>query len=154
MPEQAARSWITDDGLREASRDGERSPGSAERRASPTSRRPRPSLVKSDIDGEKVERAATARDRTSARGVPQERVASGAAPRGRSSSWEPNGDGMPGRRTVIIRGQVADRYSPRRAPRAGAVVAGYYRPRPERAAKWAVLLGLLLVIVALLSAHL
>jgi hypothetical protein len=56
---------------------------------------------------------------------------------------------------VVIRGQVADRYSPRGRPqRSGGVAAGYYRPRPERAAKWAVLLGFLLVIVALLSAHL
>jgi hypothetical protein len=56
---------------------------------------------------------------------------------------------------VVIRGHVADRYSSRRrAVRSGATAAGYYRPRPERAAKWAVLLGFLLVIVALASAHL
>ena len=58
------------------------------------------------------------------------------------------------RRTVVIRGQVADRYSPPRRPQRNGALAGYYRPRPERAAKWAVLLGFLLVVVALLSAHL
>jgi hypothetical protein len=58
------------------------------------------------------------------------------------------------RRTVVIRGQVADRYSPSRRPQRSGAIAGYYRPRPERAAKWAVLLGFLLVVVALLSAHL
>jgi hypothetical protein len=151
MPEQAARSWMTPDGLGEVGRDGERNPGGAERRAAATSRRPpRPVLVKFDID----EHGATGRERISARGVPQERVASRAAPRERSSSWASDGNGWPGRRTVVIRGQVADRYSPPRTARNRAVVASYYRPRPERAAKWAVLLGFLLVIVALLSAHL
>jgi hypothetical protein len=60
----------------------------------------------------------------------------------------------PTRRTVVIRGRVADRYSPPRRSERSSAVAGYYRPRPERAAKWAVLLGFLLVVVALLSANL
>ena len=58
------------------------------------------------------------------------------------------------RRTVVIRGQVADRYSPPQRSQRSSAFASYYRPRPERAAKWAVLLGFLLVVVALLSAHL
>ena len=61
------------------------------------------------------------------------------------------------RRTVVIRGQVADRYStPRSQSSARHPVSGSYgrRMRPERAALWAVLLGLALVIVALASANL
>ena len=76
-------------------------------------------------------------------------------PRGQANPRVAKGSGEPGRRTVVIRGQVADRYSPRRRSQPnGGAVAGYYRPRPDRAAKWAVLLGFLLVLVALLSAHL
>ncbi len=66
---------------------------------------------------------------------------------------------VPERRTVVIRGQVADRYSPRRRPassnsrgRSGAY--GPLRMQPERVALWAVLLGFALVVVALASAHL
>ena len=61
------------------------------------------------------------------------------------------------RRTVVIRGQVADRYSTPRTHAAGRhPISGPYgmRMRPERAALWAVLLGLALVIVALASANL
>jgi hypothetical protein len=55
------------------------------------------------------------------------------------------------RRTIVIRGQVADRYSaPRSRSSRRHSIAGSYgmRMRPERAALWAVLLGLALVIVA------
>jgi hypothetical protein len=125
--------------------------------------------VKTEIDEVRAERAAAGRERVARSGerraaprervapraATRERVAPRAAPRERPASREPNGTGLPGRRTVVIRGQVADRYSPRRRPeRSGSVATGYYRPRPERAAKWAVLLGFLLVIVALASAHL
>lgn len=61
------------------------------------------------------------------------------------------------RRTVVIRGQVADRYSTPRSHSSGRhPISGSYgmRMRPERAALWAVLLGLALVIVALASANL
>jgi hypothetical protein len=57
------------------------------------------------------------------------------------------------RRTVTIRGQVADRRSPRmieidrRRPRERAM------SRPDRVALWAVLLCLLLVVAAATSAH-
>ena len=116
---------------------------SAERRATEASRGPmRPVLVKSQgnvADGP--------------RGTERLRVVE--RPLNPSSPRAPKGSGEPGRRTVVIRGQVADRYSPRRRSQPnGGVVAGYYRPRPDRAAKWAVLLGFLLVLVALLSAHL
>ena len=69
----------------------------------------------------------------------------------------PMGAGVPGRRTVTIRGQGAERYPGRRAD-------GSRRPRPERrheragfrpdrAALWAFLLGVMLIMVAVASAH-
>jgi hypothetical protein len=124
MPERAARA-------------------SAERRATQASRGPtRPVLVKSE--GYIADRP---------RATDSLRV--GERPRIPPSPRAAKGSGEPGRRTVVIRGQVADRYTPRpRSQRDGGVLAGYYRPGPDRAAKWAVLLGFLLVLVALLSAHL
>lgn len=60
-----------------------------------------------------------------------------------------------GRRTVVIRGQVVDRYSPRRSstrrPRTSR--AERMSSRPDRIALWAVLLGILLVLVAATSSH-
>jgi hypothetical protein len=81
-----------------------------------------------------------------------ERAAYGAAP-----PKTPMGAGVPGRRTVTIRGQGAERYPQRR-------VDGSRRPRPERrheragfrpdrAALWAFLLGVMLIMVAVASAH-
>jgi hypothetical protein len=69
----------------------------------------------------------------------------------------PMGAGVPGRRTVTIRGQGAERYPERRG-------GGSRRPRPERrheragfrpdrAALWAFLLGVMLIMVAVASAH-
>jgi hypothetical protein len=62
---------------------------------------------------------------------------------------------VPGRRTVTIRGRGAERnlwpeHSRRRPPRRAYERAGF---RPDRVAMWAVLLGMLLVLVALASAH-
>jgi hypothetical protein len=57
--------------------------------------------------------------------------------------------GVAGRRTVTIRGQVA-RPAPRRPPRRRYERAG---ARPDKIAMWAVLLGLLLVLVAATSSH-
>jgi hypothetical protein len=60
-----------------------------------------------------------------------------------------------GRRTVVIRGQVVDRYSPSRSstrrPRTSR--AERMSSRPDRIALWAVLLGILLVLVAATSSH-
>jgi hypothetical protein len=67
------------------------------------------------------------------------------------------GAGVPGRRTVTIRGQAPERYRARRAD-------GSRRPRPERrherasfrpdrAALWAFLLGVMLILAAVTSAH-
>lgn len=70
------------------------------------------------------------------------------------ADWAPSG-GVPGRRTVTIRGQVADRYvSPRqnsrRRPERRYERSGF---RPDRTAMWAVLLGLMLILAAVTSAH-
>ena len=71
---------------------------------------------------------------------------------------EPGGssvNGVPGRRTVTIRGQGAERYVPtrsssRRRPERRYERAGF---RPDRAAMWAVLLGVMLILAAATSAH-
>jgi hypothetical protein len=65
------------------------------------------------------------------------------------------GAGVPGRRTVTIRGQGAERYSgrpdgSRRRPERRHERAGF---RPDRAALWAFLLGVMLILVAVTSAH-
>ena len=73
-----------------------------------------------------------------------------------SAGSEPTGLAAPPRRTVVIRGQVADRYSSPRRSSGSPRVSGSYGPlrmRPERAALWAVLLGFALVVAALASAH-
>jgi hypothetical protein len=63
--------------------------------------------------------------------------------------------GVPGRRTVTIRGQGAERYVPirsssRRRPERRYERAGF---RPDRAAMWAVMLGVMLILAAAASAH-
>jgi hypothetical protein len=64
--------------------------------------------------------------------------------------------GVPGRRTVTIRGYGAEHNlpwpdSPRRRPQRRAYERTGFRP--DRVAMWAVLLGILLVVVAVASAH-
>jgi hypothetical protein len=61
-----------------------------------------------------------------------------------------HGTGVPGRRTVTIRGQVASRPAPRRPRRDSYDRVG---ARPDRIAMWAVLLCVLLVLVAATSSH-
>lgn len=80
----------------------------------------------------------------------------------RSASEEPmttaprGTTGVPGRRTVTIRGHGSERYVPtrssssRRRPERRYERAGF---RPDRAAMWAVLLGLMLILAAAASAH-
>jgi hypothetical protein len=61
--------------------------------------------------------------------------------------------GVPGRRTVTITGRGAERYQPpvrRRPPRTAQERISV---RPDRTAMWAVLLGVLLILVAATSAH-
>jgi hypothetical protein len=72
----------------------------------------------------------------------------------RADPWSPSG-GVPGRRTVTIRGQVADRYvtpgpSSRRRPERRYERTSF---RPDRAALWAFLLGVMLILAAVTSAH-
>ena len=69
----------------------------------------------------------------------------------------PDGTGVPGRRTVTITGYGAQRnliYAGRE-PRRRPAERPYERDgfRPDRVAMWAVLLGVLLVLVAAMSAH-
>jgi hypothetical protein len=65
-------------------------------------------------------------------------------------------EGVPGRRTVTIRGQGDERYVPtrssssRRRPERRHERPGF---RPDRTAMWAVLLGLMLILAAAASAH-
>jgi hypothetical protein len=69
---------------------------------------------------------------------------------------QPRVGGVPGRRTVTIRGHGAERNLPwpdparSRPPRRAYERAGF---KPDRVAMWAVLLGILLVVVAIASAH-
>jgi hypothetical protein len=70
-----------------------------------------------------------------------------------ADGWSPSG-GVPGRRTVTIRGQVPDhRYvtpSSRRRPERRYERSGF---RPDRAAMWAFVLGVMLILAAVTSAH-
>jgi hypothetical protein len=68
--------------------------------------------------------------------------------------------GVPGRRTVTITGQGAEGYASRNGTRPS--MAQRHRPvkryeragfRPDRAAMWAVLLGVVLLLAAVTSAH-
>lgn len=70
---------------------------------------------------------------------------------------DPPAAGVPGRRTVTIRGHGTERYVPdrasssrRRRPERRYERAGF---RPDRTAMWAVLLGLMLILAAVTSAH-
>jgi hypothetical protein len=66
------------------------------------------------------------------------------------------GDGVPGRRTVTIRGRGSERYTPpshgrsRRPSERAYERAGF---RPDKVAMWAVLMGLVLVLAAATSSH-
>jgi hypothetical protein len=61
------------------------------------------------------------------------------------------GQGIEGRRTVTIRGRGAERNLPMARP----TLRRHERPgyRPDRTALWAVMLGMLLILVAAASAH-
>ena len=74
-----------------------------------------------------------------------------------AAEWSPSASsgGVAGRRTVTIRGQVADRYvsphsSSRRRPERRYERSGF---RPDRAALWAFVLGVMLILAAVTSAH-
>lgn len=85
-----------------------------------------------------------------------------AAPNPASSPRQPApssrpGQGVPGRRTVMIRGYGAERNLPRTSgqSRRRPAQPPHQRPgfRADRAAMWAVLLGIMLVVVAAASSH-
>jgi hypothetical protein len=59
--------------------------------------------------------------------------------------------GIPGRRTITIQGRGAERYTPRRRP--DRSLQERSRLRPDRAAMWAVFLGVLLVLAAATSSR-
>lgn len=77
-----------------------------------------------------------------------------AAPRRAAASEDPHAVAMPGRRTVTIRGHGAERNLPwpessrRRPPLRAHERAGF---KPDRVALWAVMLGILLILVAIVS---
>ena len=77
------------------------------------------------------------------------RVAPSSTPPPVAAVERPLADG--GRRTVVIRGQGAERNLPVARP----TLRRHEKPgfRPDRAALWAVMLGLLLILVAATSAH-
>jgi hypothetical protein len=98
---------------------------------------------------------APARSRVEA-AIP-EHPAQGVAARPSPSEARPDGTGVPGRRTVKITGYgsqrnliYASREPRRRPPERPYERAGF---KPDRVAMWAVLLGVLLVLVAAMSAH-
>lgn len=70
-----------------------------------------------------------------------------------SPGSESAGMAAPPRRTIVIRGQVADRYTAHSFGSHRISRSYGLQLRPERAALWAVLLGLALVIAALASAQ-
>ncbi len=80
-----------------------------------------------------------------------------AGPDGTGVQARPDGTGVPGRRTVKITGYGSQRnliYAGRE-PRRRPAERPYERAgfKPDRVAMWAVLLGVLLVLVAAMSAH-
>ena len=98
---------------------------------------------------------APARSRAEA-AIP-ERPAQGVAARPSPDAARSDGTGVPGRRTVKITGYgsqrnliYASREPRRRPPERPYERAGF---KPDRVAMWAVLLGVLLVLVAAMSAH-
>jgi hypothetical protein len=116
--------------------------------AVPTLERPRPALPMEE------RRRATA-PRTAA-AQPADGGSSPAATMHAESDPLVAGGGVPGRRTVTIRGHGAERNLPwAEASRRRPPQRAYERPgfKPDRVAMWAVLLGILLVVVAIASAH-
>jgi hypothetical protein len=66
------------------------------------------------------------------------------------------GDGIPGRRTVTIRGRGSERYTPPARDRARRPSERAYERagfRPDKVAMWAVLMGIVLVLAAATSSH-
>ncbi len=94
-------------------------------------------------------RAAARTEAEQAVAVAERPVASAPPAAPVAAGERPVADG--GRRTVVIRGHGAERNLPVARP----TLRRHERPgfRPDRAALWAVMLGLLLILVAATSAH-
>ena len=107
----------------------------------PTARRPRITKPAAPDDRPVAARSAAARP-VSPAGPPRVEVRAGG---------DAHGAGIEGRRTVTIRGRGAERNLPVTRP----TLRRHERPgfRPDRTALWAVLLGMLLILVAAASAH-
>jgi len=119
-------------------------------------RDPLPSAVRALDDWSESEHASVDAFDWSAEAEPPAPVARAEAERETavSAEWSPS-RGVSGRRTVTIRGQVADRYvsphsSSRRRPERRYERSGF---RPDRAALWAFVLGVMLILAAVTSAH-
>jgi hypothetical protein len=108
-------------------------------------RRPRVEPARPVIAPEPVN--ATAREPVN--GGAHERVVGPAPEPRRANHLSGSSAGIPGRRTITIRGQVARPVS-RRPPQ---TVRERTVSRPDRIAMWAVLLGILLLLVAATSSH-
>src|SRR6478672_687093 len=100
---------------------------------------------------------APARSRVEAASPERPAQGEAARPDGTRLEARPDGTGVPGRRTVKITGYGSQRnliYASRE-PRRRPAERPYERAgfKPDRVAMWAVLLGVLLVLVAAMSAH-
>jgi hypothetical protein len=124
------------------------------RRRAPAARPARP--VAASASPQRAEIDSPQRPRPRAVAAPEGSIAPAAESIARPEGPSLVGAGVPGRRTVTIRGRGAERNLPlpgssrRRPPRRRYERAGF---KPDRVAMWAVLLGLLLVLVAVASAH-
>jgi hypothetical protein len=127
---------------------------SRERRFEPTVEEPRQRRFEPAVDEPPERRFEPAADEPSIPELaadPQPADASPVAPIDLAS--DPIAERPPeGRRTVVIRGRGAEReWTPRvRPPR---TVGERIGPRPDRLAAWAVALGMLLILIAILTAH-
>jgi hypothetical protein len=108
-------------------------------------RRPSERVAASQIESQRTAPPATDRPVR----APEQRPVTGERAAAR---W----DAPPERRTVTIRGYGSERYVPRRAPTSRRRPERRYERsgfRPDKTAMWAVLLGVMLILAAAVSAH-
>jgi hypothetical protein len=102
--------------------------------------------------GEAQRRESHPRERAAAPVPAPAPMADVAVPRPDAVEVEPRIDSLDGRRTVVISGRPGETAAPavrRRAPR---TVGERVSHRPDRIAMWAVALGMLLILIAILTA--
>lgn len=117
----------------------------------PAARRPRITKPAAPDDRPVAARSAAAHP-VAARPVAARTVSPAVPPRAEvRAGGDAHAAGIEGRRTVTIRGRGAERNLPVTRP----TLRRHERPgfRPDRTALWAVLLGILLILVAAASAH-